>query len=139
MVKREKDWYGIDEEMVMFKTNTTARLPVISGIDEKKVVSGKVKDNHHLVMAVRLVNQFLDVSLPLSGQILKIDLSNPECVILESKDYGRIRLGAIEFDEIRKKLKRLVCVLENINEKVIDIEYVDLRFRNIVIKPIRHR
>ncbi len=138
LIKRDDQLYGLDEERVIFKLiseDPVIRLPLITGINNDLVI-GKIKDNFRLNTAVNLLEEFLNVALPISDQILIIDLSDIEYIILETKNCGKIRLGNIDFNVLRKKLKQLCCVLEDIKEKTMTVEYIDLRFKNIVVKPM---
>ena len=64
-----------------------------------------------------------------------MNLTDIEYVILETKYYGKIRLGRINFENFRKDLIRLACILEDIKKRGINVEYIDMRFKNTVIRP----
>lgn len=129
--------YGLDEEGNLFKLaleNAGIRLPVITGL-ENEIISGKIKNTARLDTALQFMKELLTVELPVAGQLLQINLTNPENIVLQTKDYGKISLGDINFEQLRRRLKKLSCVLEDVRQKAMAIEYIDMRFKNIVVKP----
>ncbi len=138
LVRRNQQLYGFDQQGIIFKLPLEAseiRLPVITGLEDK-VISGKGKNTTRLITAVRLLNEFLNAGLPIADEILEVDLTEIEYVILQTKNYGVIRLGRIDFENFRKNLIRLATILESIKKQEINVEYIDMRFKNTVIKPV---
>ncbi|MFH1239050.1 MAG: FtsQ-type POTRA domain-containing protein [bacterium] len=137
LLNREGALYALDEDGNLFKVaqeNSGLRLPVITGF-ESDIAGGKIKNVPRLNTALALMKELLTVELPVAGELLGVDLTDQGNVVLQTRNYGRITLGEINFDGLRGRLKKLTCVLEDIRLKAMGIEYIDMRFKNIVIKP----
>jgi cell division protein FtsQ len=138
LINRDGVLYCLDEEGNVFKLasrDTGIRLPFIAGF-ESDVLNGKIKNIPRINLISSLMKELLSIELPVAGQLLAVDIQDPDNIVLQTRNYGRIALGTANFDELRKRLIKLTRILEDIKQRPIGIEYIDMRFKNIVVKPI---
>ncbi|MFC1658071.1 cell division protein FtsQ/DivIB [Candidatus Omnitrophota bacterium] len=132
------DFY-LDEEGELFsmssQENGDLQLPLITGLQSRifNPRSG-VKYNEGSLMAILgFINNFnKDSELSEKVAIKRIDLENANDVFLFTAAGCKINLGIVDF--ANKRLSVLEKLVSEIDSGLEKIEYIDLRFREPVIK-----
>ena len=145
--------FYIDENLVLFELpNNSVKidLPVVTGVDKyvagakygAKCTSGAV------VSALNIIKQIKDNKVLKAYKIKKLDMSGSDnaatifLVISPAADYTKtdflapqqlleVKLG---WEDTRNKLALLATLLAQVKNNIYNIEYIDLRFKEPVIK-----
>jgi hypothetical protein len=128
-------YYGVDDQKVIFPVSEKLRLPLVVGID--KVNVGSII-RHQGIEDVFLIYKTIDeLGINLRDEIVKVNISNPRCVILVVKGINPILVyvgSRLEKRKLAQRLRELEVVLEYFKTDTRQREYIDLRFDNIIIK-----
>jgi len=128
----------VDENgTVIGKTkNLSGDVPfvTVAGSDYPVLPGDEGKTNGAILKAIELLKTAKSEGIPLNW-ISELNLSDAD-------DYVFLMDGGIEFhlgsDELQNKLKRLNRIINEIKEKGVVVEYVDLRFGDeAYLKPIK--
>jgi cell division septal protein FtsQ len=145
--------FYIDENMILFelpKDSVPADLPDISGVD--KYVSGSKYgsrcDSQAVFCALSIIKEMRSNKVLKSYKIRRLDMSgseNASIILLVSgaaTDYTKTGFLAPEQvmeikvgrEDTRNKLALLATLLAQVKNNIYNIEYIDLRFKEPVIK-----
>lgn len=129
----------LDEEGVLFRSvNDEAKnlqLPLIIGLRSRiPQPQPGVKCNEYLFLAILEFINILNRDSELSEQlkIQQINLTNPNDVFMFTTAGCKINLGGI--DSLNRDLTILRKLISEISSDLTEIEYIDIRFREPVIK-----
>jgi cell division protein FtsQ len=107
-------------------------LPVVDGLAEPGPPPGSAVDRWR----VSLVERFLSAvaaAPALRSQVSQIDVSDPhDITVLLERDPTVIRVGDEHFVD---RLERYLALAPTLREKLSDLEYVDVRFDNLFVRP----
>jgi len=134
-----RDFY-VDDEGVLFyperESKDNSQLPLIVGLDERisSPRSGAKFNEKSLLAILEFIDNLnKDSRLTEAGlKIKEINLANANDVFLFTSDGCKINLGGIE--SLNKDLSILQRLISEINFDLTKIEYIDLRFREPVVK-----
>ena len=139
--------FVVDEEGVFFYPSDlqeTLDLPLITGLETKIFgpKAGSGSNNIELRFALGIIKDFRRNRVLRSFRIRKIDMVNPAATsIFISPFYGVALTGNIEdieikvgFDNGNEKMQLLSGLLRLSRNSVGNIKYIDLRFKDPVIK-----
>ncbi|MDP8264939.1 MAG: cell division protein FtsQ/DivIB [Candidatus Aceula lacicola] len=118
---------------VVSKTLKNKRLPLISGIPNRagNVLVGRAIPDKSLQTALLILKTFVKESIFLDVHLKKINVGNL------SKIYCYFSNGIeiiVDQDDIVKKVKSLKMIAGKANLEISNIRYIDLRFKEPVIK-----
>jgi len=121
--------YPVDEEgVVLHPKEGCEDMPVISGVNEVRVC----EENLVLKEAVNVMKKFCQEVPGELGEISQIDCTGGEftlCLV----GGTQVRVGRGEYGV---KFLRLARVLEDLKRRGMKASYIDLRFKDPVVKPI---
>lgn len=133
------EFFYIDKEGVLFlpveQKEDKSHLPLIVGLETKIVNprSGVRCNNSVLLKTLEFIDNFnRDADLNTKLKIKNINLTNINDVFLFTTSDCRINLGRV--DSLDKKLLILQKLLSKIDHEVDKTKYIDLRFREPVVK-----
>lgn len=141
-VKLSKN-FAVDEDGVLFllPEEEKGRLPLILGL-EKKITDPKAGARYtveELRLAMRIIKEFNKNEFLSPYRLRKINAENVLKVkifiglVLEERGFEDLEVRISE-DNLRERIKILAGFLEHSQKDLADIEYVDLRFRDPVVK-----
>lgn len=135
-------YFAVDEDGVIFYPQNQpeeADLPVIAGLETKIFgpKSGKRYSIRELALALNIIKEFKSNSILKKYKIKKIDVVNYTSTAVLIQDAGtqflEVKLGA---DNIKNKITMLGGLLAAAKKDIGNIKYIDLRFKEPVIKFI---
>ncbi len=141
-------YFCVDSERVLFdlpQGREAEDLPVIMGL-ERKIAGpkpGKQYNIKELITALNIIKEAGANNLLRKYRIGRIDVTNPadiSCFIRFSdfKGQAATNLPAIEVkmgqDDIRDKIRVLAGLFSQFNGDINNIKYIDLRFKEAVVK-----
>ncbi len=107
-------------------------LPVVDGLASPGAPPGSSVDGWR----ASLVKRFLDavaVAPALRSKVSQIDVSDPhDITVLLEGDPTVVRVGDEHFVD---RLERYLALAPTLREKLSDLEYVDVRFDNLFVRP----
>jgi cell division septal protein FtsQ len=129
-------YFCVDEEAVLFDITPELGepdLPLILGLDTKIFgpKSGKVYNIRELMLALNIIKAVQKNNELKDCKIKKIDVAYPSNTSFFTTDGLEIRLGD---DGIEDKINILSTLLIQVKNELANIKYIDLRFREPVIK-----
>ncbi len=151
-IRSSRNFY-IDENLVLFELPENAAiadLPAVTGVD--KYVSGAKYGTKcvspAVVSALNIIKQMRENRVFNLYKIRKLDVSGPSnsatifLVSVSAGDYTKTGFVAPEqllevklgWEDIRNKLALLATLLAQVKNNIYNIEYIDLRFKDPVIK-----
>lgn len=126
----------LDEEGVLLAAApraVTPELPLLSGLLPEELGSGRTPASDRAMAAIGLLRVLLRSGSALLSRLSEIDASLPHGPVFYTVDGAEIRLGSGEWEE---QLARLEGLLDQISSRREPVEYVDLRFKDLVVyKP----
>jgi len=135
MFKIASQYYGIDENRIIFPISCKKNLLMLSGIN--KIEIGKTISHQGIEDVFLLYHTIAVIDKNLSKNIFMINIANPRNVVLmiNKKNPVAIYCGShLEEQSLVQKLKELKIILEYFKKTNQQREYVDIRFDNIIIK-----
>lgn len=143
-------YFAVDEEAVLFHTEENPDLPVIAGL-ETKIFGPKPGARYNikeLALGLRIIKEADENKVLKRYKIEKIDVANPANTSIfisypqfMSDDFGRRRIisqQALEVkigqEDIRDKIRILAGLINREKSELVNIKYIDLRFKKPVIK-----
>jgi cell division septal protein FtsQ len=152
VIRSSRNFY-IDENLVLFELPDSPAgidLPIISGVDKYISVAkyGTKCGSQAIVKALNIIKQMRENKVFKGYKINKLDMSgpdNPATIFLASipaagytktdftplEQYLEVKLG---WEDTRNKLALLATLLAQVKNNIYNIEYIDLRFKEPVIK-----
>ncbi len=142
-------YFCVDSEQVLF--DLTGRpeavdLPLIMGL-ERKIVGPKPGRRYNikeLITALSIIQEIKTNSLFKNYKIVRTDVTNPAQVacFIQSLDYSKGRpvtgFPALEIrtgqDDIKDNIRVLAGLLSQFKDDIDNIKYIDLRFKDPVVK-----
>jgi cell division protein FtsQ len=112
-------------------------LPIIDGLVRSPETGGPVVDAARVELAARVIDAVAE-RRSLSQRLSQIDVSDVrDAVVLLKGDPARLRLGTERFLE---RLQRYLELAPAFREKYPEIDYVDLRFEELItLRPVVRR
>lgn len=132
ITKWDKQIFGIDRDGVILPEpyNSFSFIEVKGILKRKPLLGGKIKMKE-MKTITEIQNLFSQV-LP-HFQISSLDLSQKRKIILFSnKNYYYLSA-----ENLANNLSLLPTLLADLSQKGIEYEYIDLRFKDIYVKPIK--
>jgi len=111
-------------------------LPLLSGLSSEDLASGRAPASDRAVGAIGLLRALLRSGSPLLPRLSEIDASRPDGWVFFTVEGTEIRLGRERWEE---QIARLEGLLEQVASGTEPVEYVDLRFKDLVIFKPRSR
>jgi cell division protein FtsQ len=110
-------------------------LPIISGLAAHSKDGGLLIDDARASLATRLIDA-LNARKDLAARVSEIDVTDPrDAVVLFKDDTASLRVGD---DQFLKRLESYVDLAPALRERVMDIDYVDMRFdERVYVRPRR--
>ena len=146
-------YYFVDENAVCFYSSSEPQdldLPIIAGLETKvfAVKPGKKYNVRELALALNIIKEAKSNKILKDYKIKKIDVANPSntsvFITLPSgpddysngqqvlvPEYLEIRMGE---DDIKNRIVFLGGVVAESNKNLSNIKYIDLRFKDPVVK-----
>jgi cell division septal protein FtsQ len=127
--------YPVDNERVVLSPDIKFNkvLPVISGLSlwiRPKI--GEVLDSGKLLKALQLIKLFKENDISKICSVKGVDMSNKRNVIVVLESGIEVRMGS---DKFGSKINKLATILEDDSIDKNNLEYIDLRFDDIVLGP----
>ncbi len=118
---------------VISKKPGRENLPIIKGIpyNNEKILVGRGIPNKSLSAALNILDEFARSPLSSDYKIKEIVVSNLSRIYFILKNGLRV---IIDQEDVRKKLKTLNILFGRANLNIKNIRYIDLRFKEPVIK-----
>lgn len=133
------EYFYVDEEGVLFhsisKQDENLQLPVIIGLGRRisNPRPGVKYNENSLIRTLEFINNLnKDPQLTKKLKIEKINLSNANDVILFTTNGCKINLGTV--GSLSRKLSILQRLISEIDSDLVEIQYIDLRFKEPVVK-----
>jgi cell division septal protein FtsQ len=128
--------HWLDEEGALLAPEPRAvapGLPLLSGLSPEDLGSGRTPASERAVAAIGLLRALLRSGSPLLPRLSEIDAGRSDGWVFYTVEGTEIRLGSGEWEE---RLARLEGLLDQISSRKEPVEYVDLRFKDLVVfKP----
>ncbi|MEW5766178.1 MAG: cell division protein FtsQ/DivIB [bacterium] len=127
---------GIDNQGVIFDLDSCKDydLPFITGLKFEGCELGQPLKAPAVREVLTIIDQLRDPEIDLSPQIAEFNIEKPKGIIGYTIGQAiQIRFGSPDQAE-GKKLRRLKALLKYLREREERMEYIDLRFKNIVMK-----
>jgi cell division septal protein FtsQ len=128
--------HWLDEEGVLVAPEpraVTPGLPLLSGLSPADLGSGGTPASDRAVAAIGLLRTLLRSRSPLLPRLSEIDVGRPDGWVFHTVEGTEIRLGSEQWEE---QLARLEGFLDRISSRKEPVDYVDLRFKDLVVfKP----
>lgn len=118
--------FFVDEEARIFMQREDLDLPVITGL-QNKIPTPKLYKKYkipELLLSLELIATY-------PHKIKRIDASKKENLTFFLDDGLKIKIGDRNYSE---KLERLSLLLKEFEEEINDIDYIDLRFSNPIVR-----
>ncbi|MBU0548782.1 MAG: cell division protein FtsQ/DivIB [Candidatus Omnitrophica bacterium] len=138
LLRLSENFY-VDSEGIIFlplhSRIDSRELPVIIGLNERipSPRSGAKYNESSLKAILEFLNSINnDAELSLMLKITKINLFDPNDIFLFTDSGCKINLGST--GSLEKDLSTIQMLMEDIRPNMSDIEYIDLRFREPVVK-----
>ena len=131
--------HWLDEEGVLLDEASravTPGLPLVSGLLPEELGPARRPASDRAVLAIGLLRTLLRSGSPLLSRLSEIDASRPDGPVFYTVEGTEIRLGNEQWEE---QLARLEGLLDQISSRREPVEYVDLRFRDLVFFKPRMR
>ncbi len=134
-----KSWklLGMDETLSLFVINLAPeeilKLPLIVGI-ERKIATDKPGRKYtvpELFFALSIIKRKAEISSLNSFSIKRIDLSSLDNTSIFIDNGLEVKIG---HENMRQKLDLLGDILANLKNDLLKVKYIDLRFKEPVIK-----
>ena len=132
VVKTGEKYYYIDDEGVIVSPISSLEglgLPLIRSLDESEIVLGQKLNISHLDKLLHCL-EFYD------GEILEefpsVEFNKEGKLSLYSTDNIEFKMG--DSEGLAEKLSLAPSVLEMIREKKLEVRFVDMRYKNYVLK-----
>lgn len=142
-------YFWVDNERILFdspKDIDTDDFPLIIGL-EKKITGPKAGRQYNikeLITALNIINEAQSDSFLKRYKIARIDITNPADIscFIRPQEYPQgqgtkdslLLEVKIPQDDIRGKVQILAGLLNQLNEDITNIKYIDLRFKEPVVK-----
>ncbi|MCM8779621.1 MAG: hypothetical protein NC914_00485 [Candidatus Omnitrophica bacterium] len=133
VVKLERDYF-VDSQMVLFDLDlptAETQLAAIYGLEINSPKLGAKCKNVALEAALNLILEAGRLGLTKKYPIKRIDVSQPEYLNFSILDDLKIRIAP---QDIPAKLNVLMSLITQVNMDLSKVEYIDLRFKDPVIK-----
>jgi len=132
ITKWDKQIFGIDRDGVILpEPLNSSSFSEVKGILKKNPFLGEKINEVDLKIIIKIQNLF-SKTLP-HIQISSLDLSQKHKIILFSnKNYYYLSA-----ENLANNLSLLPTLLADLSQKGIEYEYIDLRFKDIYVKPIK--
>ena len=129
-------YFIVDENRVLFDQRTGSQvsdLPVIVGLETKifGAKSGKKYNARELELALDIIKELNNNKTLRDYKIKVVDVSKPVNTLLFLEGGLEIRIGEEDF---KNRFSLLNTLLVNIKNDLHNIKYIDLRFKEPVIK-----
>ncbi len=128
--------HWLDEEGALLAPEPRAvapGLPLLSGLSPEELGSGRTPASDRAVAAIGLLRALLRSGSPLLQRLSEIDAGGSDGWVFYTVEGTEIRMGSGEWEE---RLARLEGLLDQISSRNEPVEYVDLRFKDLVVfKP----
>ncbi len=126
-------YFYVDNQRVLFDAAEPLDLPVISGLGSKLVDprTGVKYDARELMLALNIIKAFKSIKPLNAFKIERIDVANPAEAAFFLSAGPEVKIGQ---EEIKNKLNILASLLLQSYKDLADIKYIDLRFREPVVK-----
>lgn len=135
-------YFCVDSDGVLFdmpQAREASDLPVITGL-ERKIPGSKTGGQYNgkeLATALNIIKEIEINNLSRKYKIERIDVSNPagiSCFISQSPSGLKAIEVKIGMEDIGDKIRVLAGLFAQLNEGVSNIKYIDLRFKEPVVK-----
>jgi len=104
-------------------------LPVILGPEAADLALGRISSSSRLRLGLRLLAELRSAGMLRRGCLL--DVSEPMMpVFCTASGRVRLRLGLAD---VRRQIERLQAVWQSLNARIQEVEYLDLRFKDMVV------
>ena len=129
-------YFYVDEDALLFDLPAKSEepeLPLIVGL-ERKIFgpkSGKIYNIRELNLALNIIKEMKRNKACSDYKIKKIDVTNPASASFFIPDALEIKLGE---DNLKDKVNILGSLLLQVKNELSKIKYIDLRFKEPVIK-----
>jgi len=128
-------YYPADKEGVVLspETDVDKQLPVVLGISmwaRPKV--GEHFDSTRLTLALDILRHIGDIDVMKKYVVRNIDVSNLRNPVVILDNGLEIRLGK---DDMKKRFNKLEVILNDTEIDIMDLAYIDLRFKETVLGP----
>lgn len=134
-------YFAVDEEGMVFevpKELDYAQLPLILGLETKifGAKSGRIYKLKELALALDIIREAKN-NQTLRGYKIKIinvtDINNASFFLLLTGGFEGLEIK-LDADELKEKFAILTGILSQDKENLVKIKYIDLRFKEPVIK-----
>lgn len=129
-------YFCVDDDLVLFNIPEEEKgqdLPVITGLDSRifGVTSGKRCNLAELAFALNIIKEARANTGMKSYKIARIDIANANNASFFVSQGLEVKIGA---DNLKGKMNILSSLLNQANSATASIKYIDLRFKQPVIK-----
>ena len=107
-------------------------LPVVDGLAVPGAAPGAAVDHWRVYLVARFLSA-LSAAPSLRARVSQIDVSDPhDITVLLEGDPTSVRVGDEHFVD---RLERYLALAPTLRQKLLDLEYVDVRFDNLFVMP----
>lgn len=120
--------YLVDSQNKVIKNNlpSCSRLPLLTGL---------AVDDQRLPQVTGFLDGLHKYGDALSAKVTGMTLQNGNSLMMELSDGLKLSWGDMAVARIPGQLARLELVMKDLRAKTISSQYIDLRFKNVVVKP----
>ena len=129
-------YFCVDEDLVLFDVSSQLEesdLPIILGLETKIFAPklGRKYSLRELLLALDIINEVKTNRALKDCKVKRIDVSNPSSASFFTQDDLEIKLGE---DDIEDRINILSSLFTQVRSDWGNIKYIDLRFKEPVIK-----
>ncbi len=133
-LKNPSDWYACDDQgMVLYKAKPHELGRFAKMVIEEDIEIGK-NITPDKVMTIKDINSQITDEMRKNIQYFFVDERMEITIFLtENEKNYKIKFGKVR--DVPQKLKTMNAILDLVKEKGVEVEYIDVRFREPILKP----
>jgi cell division septal protein FtsQ len=123
---------NVDKEGYIFLTDSKKSFPIITGLNISKIRFRKKIDTLGMERVLGVINNINSINSNFMEEFSEFNIKNPWQINAYTKEEGTlIRFGE---DLSLNMIKKLLAIISYLKKKKSEALYIDLRFKNIVVK-----
>ncbi len=138
LLKGKRQDFLLDEEGVVLpmRFDVSGTLPLFLGLNIREDNVGKTLENQQVQNALNFLEATWDSNLSLDLEVVKIDLSHKNRLDVLTQEGLKVWVGDGDYFQ---KLERLGRVVADLQKKGESADLIDLRFKDVVVKPTEYK
>ena len=134
---KETRYFTVDEEGIILEDagiHSQPNMPCITGVDLQKVFLGEPCRDEGFLTGMDIISALKKNHW--QEKVKEINVLDLQCPILILKGGINAKLGMDNYDE---KIASLKTLWQNMNARIKEVDYVDLRFNNMAVVKFKNK